>query len=229
MSVQRMLVFSRTTGFRHDSIPAGTRAIRDLGAAHGFEVTATEDGRDFAAGNLSRFAAVVFMNTSGDVLDSKQQAAFEAYIRGGGGFVGVHAAADTEYDWPFYGGLVGAYLARHPAVQQATIRVEDRSHPSTVHLGQTWERTDEWYDFRANPRSRVRVLLALDEASYSGGGMGADHPHAWCHEYEGGRSFYTAGGHTVESYAEEAFRTHLLGGIQYASRPSAVAVSPTGQ
>lgn len=213
----RVLVFTRTQGFRHDSIPAGIAAVRSLGADHGFAVDSTEDPAAFTGQRLSGYRMVVFLNTSGDVLDGAGQTAFEGYIRGGGGFVGVHAAADTEYGWPFYGGLVGAYFDRHPAVQPARLRVEDSAHPATAHLGPVWERTDEWYDFRANPRPRVRVLVVLDESSYTGGGMGADHPHAWCHEYAGGRAFYTAGGHTDESYRDPAFRGHLLGGIRYAA------------
>jgi type 1 glutamine amidotransferase len=213
----RVLVFSKTSGFRHDSITAGVRALRGLAATDGFTVAATEDAAAFTPDNLRRYAAVVFLNTSGDVLAADQRAAFEAYIRGGGGFVGVHSAADTEHHWPFYGELVGAYFARHPAVQRATLRVEDRSHPATAHLGETWVRTDEWYDYLTNPRPTARVLLSLVESSYSGGGMGADHPIAWCHEDLGGRSFYTGGGHTPGSFAEPAFRAHLLGGLRYAA------------
>ncbi|GAA4712644.1 ThuA domain-containing protein [Phytohabitans rumicis] len=212
-----VLVFTRTEGFRHDSIADGVQAMRELGARDGFAVTATEDPGAFTAESLSRYAAVVFLNTTGDVLDPPQQAAFEGYVRGGGGYVGVHAAADTEYDWPFYGALVGAYFARHPAVQPATVRVSDRSHPATAHLPESWSRVDEWYDFRANPRGTVRVLATLDESTYDGGGMGADHPHAWCHEFAGGRSFYTGAGHTAAAYAEPDFRAHLLGAIQYAA------------
>lgn len=214
----RILVFSRTAGFRHDSIPAGVQAIRELGAAHGFGVDTTEDPTVFTPGRLRRYRAVVFLNTTGDVLDERQQRAFENYIRGGGGFVGVHAAADTEYDWPFYGGLVGAWFRSHPAIQQATIKVEDRAHPATAHLPTTWTRTDEWYNFRTNPRAEVHVLASLDESSYDPGeGAMGDHPIAWCHHYQGGRAFYTALGHTTESYAEPAFRQHLLGGIRWAA------------
>ncbi|WP_428964078.1 ThuA domain-containing protein [Micromonospora fluostatini] len=212
-----VLVFSRTAGFRHDSIPVGTQTIRDLGAANNFTVTATEDPTTFTTGTLSRYEAVVFLNTTGDVLNDSQQAAFEAYIGAGGGFVGVHAAADTEYGWSFYGNLVGAYFAAHPAIQPATVTVQDRAHPATAHLPRAWNRTDEWYDYQTNARSTARVLATLDESSYSGGRMGADHPHAWCKTYSGGRSFYTGGGHTQASYAEPAFRAHLLGGIRYAA------------
>ncbi|MZF86648.1 ThuA domain-containing protein [Streptomyces sp. SID5643] len=212
-----VLVFSKTAGFRHDSIPAGIQAVRDLGAANSFTVTATEDGNHFTTGNLSRYEAVIFLNTTGDVLNDAQQAAFQSYIGSGGGFVGVHSAADTEYNWPFYGDLVGALFASHPAVQQADVKVEGRAHAATAHLPQTWTRTDEWYNFRTNPRATARVLTTLDESSYSGGSMGADHPHTWCKSYSGGRSFYTGGGHSQASYAEPAFRAHLLGGIRYAA------------
>jgi type 1 glutamine amidotransferase len=132
--------------------------------------------------------------------------------------VGIHAAADTEHGWPWYGGLVGAYFASHPEPAQARIRVESRDHPSTRTLPDPWNRFDEWYDFEQNPRSQgVTVLLALDEASYSGGQMGDDHPIAWYHEYDGGRAWYTAGGHTEDSFSEPAFLEHLLGGIRYAA------------
>jgi type 1 glutamine amidotransferase len=211
-----VLVFSKTAGFRHPSIPDGVQAIRELGVAAGFEVEATEDAAAFTPANLARFRAVVFLSTTGDVLDAGQQAAFENYIGAGGGFAGVHAAADTEYDWPFYGALVGAYFRDHPQIQPATVVVEDRAHASTAHLGPLWPRTDEWYNYRTNPRSDVHVLAALDEGSYTGGNMG-DHPIAWCHAYAGGRSWYTGGGHTPESYADPAFRQHLLGGIRYAA------------
>ena len=212
-----VLVFSKTAGFRHDSIAVGIQTIRDLGAANNFSVTATEDAGQFTAANLAGYEAVVFLNTTGDVLDAAQQTAFEGYIRSGGGYVGVHAAADTEYSWPFYGELAGAWFASHPAIQQATTKVENRAHPATAHLGASLARTDEWYNFQTNPRSTARVLATLDESSYTGGSMGADHPHVWCKTYQGGRSFYTGGGHTQASYAEPAFRQLLLGGLRYAS------------
>ncbi|GDY46453.1 hypothetical protein SANT12839_073350 [Streptomyces antimycoticus] len=213
----RVLVFSKTAGFRHDSIPDGIAAIQDLGAQGGFAVDATEDPAAFSPDNLARYDAVVFLSTTGDVLDATQQSAFEGYIQAGGGYVGVHAAADTEYDWAFYGGLAGAYFQSHPAIQPATVDVEDRAHPATAHLGATWDRTDEWYNYRTNPRERAHVLATLDESSYQGGSMGEDHPIAWCQEYQGGRAFYTGFGHTKESYADPAFRRHLLGGIRYAT------------
>ncbi|MEE6260404.1 ThuA domain-containing protein [Plantactinospora sonchi] len=214
-----VLVFSKTAGFRHDSIPAGIAAIRQLGTEHGFTVDATEDAGAFTEQNLARYQAVVWLSTTGDVLDADQQTAFERYIQAGGGYAGVHAASDTEYDWPWYGDLVGAYFASHPANQQATVKVEDHAHESTKSLPDTWSRYDEWYNFRDNPRADVHVLASLDETSYSpgSGAMGHDHPFAWCQDYDGGRAWYTAGGHTQQSYAEPEFLAHLLGGIQTAA------------
>ncbi|MEV4758624.1 ThuA domain-containing protein [Micromonospora sp. NPDC049559] len=212
----KILVFSKTAGFRHSSIPTGIAAIRQLGTANGFAVDATEDAAAFTTGNLAQYQAVVWLSTTGDVLNDAQQAAFQSYIAAGGGYVGVHAAADTEYSWPWYGGLVGAWFASHPAIQQATLRIEDRANPSTAHLGPTWTRTDEWYNYRTNPRTNVRVLASLDESSYSGGSMG-DHPITWCQNYGGGRSWYTGLGHTEESYADPNFTRMLLGGIQVAA------------
>jgi uncharacterized protein len=203
----RVLVYSRTTDYRHDSIPVGVAALTELGAAHGLEVTATEDQASFHGGGLSAYSVVVFLNTSGTVLDDSGRARLARFIRTGGGFMGVHCAAATEYRWPFYGGLVGTWFESHPPIGPATIRVDDRDHPATAHLGAEWPRVDEWYVFRTRPRPGARILLSLDD----------DHPLAWCQEYAGGRTFYTALGHTVESYAEPEFRAHLLGGLRHAA------------
>jgi cytochrome c len=213
----RILVFTKTTGFRHTSIPAAIQAVRDLGAKNNFDVDPSEDGDDFTDANLKRYAAVVFLLTTGDVLNDPQQSSFERFIRAGGGWVGLHSAADTEYDWPWYGGLVGAYFMDHPAIQQAVIDVADPRDPSTAALPPRWTRTDEWYNFRSNPRPAVHVAATLEESSYDGGEMGADHPFVWWHPYDGGRAWYTAGGHTEESYGEPLFLALLLGGIQYAA------------
>ena len=209
-----VLVFSRTAAFRHASIPAAVAAVEKLGAEHGYLVDATEDAGAFTDGNLARYRGVVFLLTTGDVLDASQQAAFERYVRAGGGFAGVHSASDTEYGWAWYGQLVGAYFKRHPAVQPAWVRIEDPGHPSTAALRASWRRADEWYDFRTNPRGAVHVLATVDESTYTGGGMGADHPIAWCHAFDGGRSWYTAMGHAAESYADPSFLSHLEGGIE---------------
>jgi len=213
----RVLAFTKTEQYRHDSIPDAVAALKGLGGEHGFDVDHTEDGAVFGDAGLAPYRAVVFLLTTGEILDPERQAAFERYIRAGGGYVGVHSACDTEYAWPWYGRLVGAYFSRHPEIQAATLYVEDRSHRSTLGLPERWERTDEWYDFQTNPRTEVNVLARLDEGTYTGGGMGADHPIAWWHDFDGGRAWYTAGGHTRESYREPLFLQHLLGGIQYAA------------
>ena len=212
-----VLVFSKTAGFRHDSIPAGIEAVRRQGSARGFSVEASEDAGVFSDDSLGRFKAIVFLSTTGDVLNGAQEAAFERFIRRGGGFVGVHSASDTEYDWSFYGGLVGAYFAGHPDIQNAAIQIEDPAHPATQSLPRPWTRRDEWYNFRQNPRGRVNVLATLDERTYTGGAMAPDHPIVWSHTYEGGRSFYTALGHTQESYSETAFVDHLGRAILWAA------------
>jgi len=208
-----VLVFSKTSGFRHASIPVAVAALKTIGAEHGLEVDATEDAAIFADATLARYRVVLFLNTTGTLLDSEQKSAFQRYVRAGGGFVGVHSASDTEYGWAWYGRLVGAYFAGHPPVQDAAIAIEDRKHPSTRLLPQPWVRRDEWYNFRSNPRGAVHVLATLDELTYSGGTMGRDHPIAWCQDFEGGRSWYTAMGHTEESYRDPLFLNHLLGGI----------------
>lgn len=213
----RLAVFTRTADYRHASIPAGTDALRRIGADDGFEVTATEDP-DALAAELARpgVAVAVFLSTSGDVLTSGAREALRRHVAGGGGFVGIHAAACTEYGWPYFGDLLGARFARHPRLQPGTVTVADHDHPATRHLGPRWRFTDEWYDFRGAPRG-VRVLARADETSYEGGGMGGDHPLVWCHERLGGRVFYTALGHTEEAYADPDFLAHVRGGIRYAA------------
>ncbi|MEV5965478.1 ThuA domain-containing protein [Kribbella sp. NPDC051952] len=212
------LIFSKTAAFRHDSIPAGIQAITDLAAANDFTVTATEDASMFNDTELAKYEVVIWLSTTGDVLNADQQAAFERYIRGGGGYAGIHAASDTEYDWPWYGQLVGSYFDSHPAgTPNATVKVEDHAHPSTAGAPTLWPRTDEWYNYRTNPRGAVHVLASLDETSYTGGNMGPEHPITWCQDYDGGRAWYTGMGHTIESYADPTFKNLLLGGIKTAA------------
>jgi cytochrome c len=217
----RILVFTKTAGFRHDSIPAAIAAVQQLGGQNGFGVDQTEDAGAFTDTNLARYRAVMFLLTTGDVLNDEQQGAFQRYIEAGGGFVGVHSAADTEHDWPWYGGLVGTYFLSHPAIQTAQIDVADPRDASTAGLPSVWTRTDEWYDFTSNPRSSVHVLITLDERTYDPGAdaMGADHPISWWHAYDGGRAWYTGLGHTDETYSEPLFLGFLLGGIRYAASP----------
>jgi cytochrome c len=213
----QVLVFSKTAGYRHASIPDGIAAIQKLGAANHFGVNASEDASLFNDVNLATYQAVIFLNTTGDVLNPDQMSAFQRYIETGGGFVGIHSASDTEHHWPWYGNLVGAYFHSHPAIQPATVRVVDFINPSTAFLPTNWQRTDEWYNFDRNPRDTVHVLATVDESTYSGGTMGPDHPIAWCHLYDGGRAWYTAGGHTIQSYSEPLFEKHILSGIEFAA------------
>ena len=211
----RILVFSKTSGYRHASIPAGKAAIMKLGQEHGFTVDTTEDASYFTEDSLKNYSAVIFLNTTMDVLNNFQEADFERYIQAGGGFVGVHAATDTEYDWGWYGRLVGANFQSHPKIQQAMLNVTDQTHISTKHLPKQWSRTDEWYNFK-NMNKDVKVIMSIDEKTYEGGKNGDNHPMVWYHEFDGGRAFYTALGHTDEAYSDENYLKHLLGGIQYA-------------
>ena len=214
----RVLVFSKTSGYYHESIPDGVAAIQKLGTEHSFHVDTTKDAAKFTVGHLKQYRAIIFLSTTLDVLNDEQQAAMETYIRGGGGYAGIHAAADTEYEWPWYNKLVGAYFKSHPNkpnVRQATIQVIDKSHPATQDLPDKWERNDEWSNYKdINPD--LHILAKLDETTYEGGENGDNHPIIWYHEYDGGRAFYTGGGHTSESFADPVFIQHLLGGIQYA-------------
>jgi type 1 glutamine amidotransferase len=215
----RLLVFSKTAAFRHASIKDGKLALQELAREHHYAIDFTEDSTFFTRANLSRYAAVVFLSTTGEVFNPQQESAFKSYIEAGGGFVGIHSASDTLYGWPWYDGLVGAHnnvLDKHSGVTRATIDVTDRSQPSTSMLPPRWIRTDEWYNFAVNPRGRVHVLMSMDERTYIGGTMGADHHIAWYHAYDGGRAWYTALGHTSESYYEPLFLAHLWGGITFA-------------
>lgn len=213
---KRILVFSKTAGFRHgSSIAKGKEALMLMGKQNNFLVDTTEDASVFNKKTLKKYDAVVFLSTTGNIFNEEQQTAFEQYLHSGKGFVGIHAASDTEYDWPWYGRLVGGYFASHPKQQNATLHVTDEKHISTQHLPKTWNRFDEWYNFK-NLNNNVKVLLTIDETSYEGGKNGSYHPMAWYHNYEGGRVFYTALGHTDASYKEEAFLKHVLGGIRYA-------------
>ena len=219
------LVFSKTLLFRHASIPNGIEAIKKLGAEHQFQVDATEDASVFTATNLAKYKVVIFLSTSGDILNEEQQAAFKSFIEKGGGLAGVHAATagdvGTEGGWPWYGEALCARFTNHSAVVQATVDVEDRKHPSTAPLPERWVRTDEWYNFITSPRGQAQVLASLDETTYQGGTMGKDHPIAWCKQMGKGRIWYTALGHTEESFSEPLFLKHLLGGIQFAARAKA--------
>ncbi|MBK0378672.1 ThuA domain-containing protein [Mucilaginibacter segetis] len=214
-SKPRVLVFTKTAGYHHESIPAGVDAIMKMGNENNFDVDTSSDSTSISEENLNKYAAVIFLNTTGNLLSNYEQADLQRYMEAGGNFVGVHAASDAEYDWPWYGRLVGAYFDSHPQIQEATLHVVDKDHPSTKDLPDEWKRTDEWYNFK-NISKDIHVLIKLDEKSYKGGTNGDNHPIAWYHDFEGGRSFYTEMGHTDESYSDPTYLKHLLGGIKYA-------------
>lgn len=224
----RILLFTKTAGFRHDSIPAGIEAMNRLAREHNLDIHPSEDASIFTDATLRKFDVIVFLNTTGTLFDESQRLAFQRFIRSGRGFVGIHSAADTEHDWPWYRDLVGAHFKSHPAVQPAEIIIENIDHVSTRHLRDIatdtdpprWRRTDEWYDFKRNPRglhAKFHVLLSLDTSTYTGSTMGEDHPIAWHQEFDGGRAWYTGLGHTRESYEEPAFLQHVLGGLKWAA------------
>lgn len=217
----RVLVFSKTEGWRHDSIPAGIAALEKMAQKNGFTVVATEDSKIFNDAELSKFNAIVFLNTTSDVLNESQEIAMERFIQAGGGFVGIHSAADTEWegDWYWFRNLVGAVFRSHPNepsnVQNARVDVINDQHLATQGLPETILLDDEWYDYR-DFYALKKDLLKVDESTYMGGLHGDYHPIAWYHEYDGGRSFYTGLGHTSEMFSNSYFLHHLLGGLKYA-------------
>mgnify|MGYP003630243942 FL=1 len=213
----KVLVFSKTMAFKHASIPAGVAAIQKLGLENGFAVDTTKNAELFTDENLKQYSAVIFLSTTGNVLDQYQEAAFERYIQAGGGYVGVHAAADTEYDWGWYNDLAGAQFLSHPrGMPTADFIIKDKNFKATQFFTDSvWTRTDELYNYK-NINPDVNVVMTLDESSYEGGENGDFHPIAWYHDYDGGRAFYTGGGHADASYSEDLFLKHVLGGIEYA-------------
>lgn len=208
-----VLIFTKTAGYRHASIPDGISMMRDLGQKFGFGVDCTEDADAFNPDSLEKYDVTVWLSTSGDVLDAAQKVAFEVHVKSGRGFVGIHSAANTEGSWAFFQTLVGARFRSHPGIHTATLRIEDSEDLSTAMLPHRWVVTDEWFDYRLNPRPRVRVLATVDEATYPGGRMGDDHPIVWRHETLGGRAWYTGLGHVPEMYADLRFQQHVLGGL----------------
>jgi type 1 glutamine amidotransferase len=221
----RVLVFTRHVGFAHTSIPIGVEAVRALGSATGFGVDATEDPARFTDAGLAPYSVVIFLNTTGDVLDATQQAAMERYLAAGHGWVGIHSASDTEYGWDWYQTLLGAHFTNHPAVAAANIVVVDTTNVSTRRMPRTEKRTDEWYNFNQQPVG-AHVLVRVDESSYTGGSMGTTHPVSWMKELGGGRAWYTAMGHTSCSYTERPFLEHIRGGILWAAGKDGITVPP---
>lgn len=220
----RVLVFSHSTGFRHASIEPGVAALKALGARRGYAVVASEDPDVFSADGLRGVDAVVLLSTTtkpddpaSEWLAGPRRAAFQAFVRRGGGVLGIHAAADSHYHWPWYGRMIGGRFRRHPAgTPSGVVTLTEPRHPATRGLVGPVRRTDEWYYFK-DRSAGPRVVATLSSASI---GERDDDPNpvAWAHEFEGGRVFYTAMGHTPESYAEPWFLAHLEGGLDWVLR-----------
>ena len=214
-NTRSVLVFSKTAGFRHESIAAGQDMFRRLADTEDFTVEFSEDASVFTQENLSKYNVVTFLSTTGDILDEGQQRELERFIEAGGNWLGIHAAADTEYDWPWYNQLVGAYFLSHPAGQpEATIIVVNHDHPATDFLGDTWVRNDEWYNYKGI-QGDFTTLMRMDETTYEGGENGENHPIAWYKPMSNGRMFYTGLGHTNESYTDPNFVKHITGALTY--------------
>ncbi len=214
----QVLVFSKTQAYRHASITEGKLAMLKLGLENRWAVDTSEDASVFITEKFKNYKAVVFLNTSGDILNEEQQIAFQNYIRGGGSFVGIHAASDTEKDWPWYNNLVGAYFKGHPKPQHARYKVVDKTFPAVSFMTDTINRFEEIYNFYNFRKELVKVIMTVDEKSYSGGNMGDFHPIAWYHTYEGGKSFFTAWGHHPETFKEELYLKHITAGIDWAMK-----------
>jgi type 1 glutamine amidotransferase len=232
-----VLVVGKTLGFRHSHIDDTTNAVIALGQQHGFTVDVWDPAQALTlpstpfttAEDLAKYETIIFASpvdgtnnlnpTRPRLLNDTELAAFQGYIRSGGGYVGLHAATDSMHTVPWYSELTGgsARFRNHPAQQTATMRVESPTHPSTAMLPTEWVRFDEWYNFTTNPREDVHVLITLDESTYNpgSGAMGADHPISWCHNFEGGRSWYEAAGHTDVSWSDPLFLEHILAGIEW--------------
>ena len=209
-----VLVITETNGWVHDSIDSGLILIKDIANRNNFNVYYSDDSSVITDNNLKDIKTIIFLNTTQEILTDDEQKVMENFIKSGKGFVGVHAAADTEYDWQWYGKLVGAYFRSHPDVMNAKIFTVD--HSITDHLDYEWEIEDEWYNFDYT-NNNINILLNLDEKSYEGGEHPDYHPITWFHEYDGGRSFYTGLGHTKEVYLDERFIKLLEKGILYVS------------
>ncbi len=221
-----VLVFSKTMGFRHNSISSGLKTMSDLAQERKWTLTATENADLFTAEFLKTFDVVVFLNPTGDVLNEQQQKNFEAFMSNGKGFVGIHAAADCEYDWAWYGQLNGAFFKIHPAAQKASVILENTEHHSMVPFKgmATYNTFDEWYSFKENPRAKVNVLARLDETSLNEASqkddkwkMG-DHPLIWYQETAAYRSFYTGFGHTPEAFEDPKIKAHIGNAVDWVAK-----------
>jgi type 1 glutamine amidotransferase len=219
----KALLFTKTAGFHHTSIHEGVQGVRNLAARHNFTVDWQESADVFNENSLKNYAVVIFLNTTGDILNAEQQAAFEKYIQSGKGWVGIHAAADTEYDWAWYTKMVGMMFHTHPTQQTAYLDVVNSNFPGLERFPKRMLWTDEWYEYQKPYKSNdLKFLIMLDEKTYNpksskGTGMGTEHPIAWYHNYDGGRAFYTGLGHIGLVYSDQSFLDHLYGGIYWAA------------
>ncbi|HZH73636.1 MAG TPA: ThuA domain-containing protein [Mariniphaga sp.] len=219
----QVLVFSKTMGYRHQSLSSGIKMLFDLSPTQNWILTSTEDGSFFNNDFLSGIDVVIFLNPTGDALNQEEQAAFEDFMKSGKGMVGIHAAADFEYEWPFYGKLLGGWFKNHPPAQTGTVVFEDHNHPAMIPFKgmDTYTTFDEWYTFKENPRPNVKVLATIDEKSITKFNnddwrMG-DHPIIWYQETEGMRSFYTGFGHTHEAFQDEKIVEHIKNAVNWAA------------
>lgn len=210
----RVLLFSRTTGYRHVSIEHAVEVLAHMAVEDGHEADHTEDPTWFTPSTLARYDVVAWVSVIGDVLDGDQREAFASWLADGGAWLGLHGATAAEESWGEFARIAGARFVSHPEIQAATVHVADATHPSTEGLPSSWVHVDEWYDFDARPAPDRTVLLTVDEATYEGGSMGADHPVAWSGPYHRGRTWYTSLGHTVDAYDDPLLRAHLRGGLR---------------
>ncbi|MDJ1481159.1 ThuA domain-containing protein [Cytophagaceae bacterium YF14B1] len=222
-----VLIFSKTNGFRHESIKKGIEAFQKAGKERGWDVRATENGAFFTDDYLKQFKVVVFLSTTGDILTPEQKKSFASFIENGGGYVGIHSACDTEYDWTWYDHLIGTHFRDHTLfpeqLPEAVLVTEIKDHPATKHLPIHWKKSDEWYNFKQNVRGKgnIQVLLSVDESSYSASwpkAMGGDHPISWTNQINRGRMFYSALGHTEETFTDRYSFLHLVMGIEWAGQ-----------
>lgn len=222
----KALLFTKTNGWHHESINEGVDAIRKMGERNFFNVEWHEMPTVFNDNKLSEFQVIIFLNTTGDILNEDQQKAFTKFIQSGKGFVGIHSASDTEYEWPWYTQLVGRMFHIHPVIQTAVLKVADNKFPGLERMPASWLWTDEWYEFSEEKVKGLNYIITVDEKTYDpnvkwgekvGKGMGDLHPIAWYHEFDGGRSFYTALGHIPSIYSDPIFLEHVYGGIYWAA------------
>ena len=222
---KHVLVFTKNgKGYVHENIPASIAALQKLGIENGFTTDTTTNATLFTDDNLKKYDAIIFSNTNNDVFDTEEQkVAFMRYIQAGGGFMGIHSASGTERKWKWFKLMLGATFLRHPPFQKFTVYVLDKKHAAVKKLVPQWETNDECYYFKEiNPA--IKVLLVSDIASIKDTGDGKNatpdifgnrYPAAWCHEFDGGRIFYTALGHSKEDYANATYLAHLVEALKW--------------